>query len=147
MGRRATCQATITSGRSPPLVTSTWRSTLCMPNWMRLATNMTPNRILSSQTYLTMTCEEALTSRDSRAVDTRVAYGPLRTVSGTCGAGSLRGVNTGRGPVFRGQQGHNCRLDTPITIALSSGGDQFVSLNLDQQQQQQQQHRQQSSFQ
>jgi len=84
-------------------------------------------------------------SRERGAVDTRVAHGPLRTVSGTCGAGSLRGVNTGRGPVFRGQQGHNCRLDTPITIALSSGGDQFVSLNLDQQQQQQQ--RQQSSFQ
>ena len=83
-------------------------------------------------------------SRERGAVDTRVAHGPLRTVSGTCGAGSLRGVNTGRGPVFRGQQGHNCRLDTPITIALSSGGDQFVSLNLDKQQQQQ---RKQSSFQ
>jgi len=40
-----------------------------MPNWMPLATNMTPNRILSSQTYLTMTCEGAPTSRDSRAVD------------------------------------------------------------------------------
>jgi len=90
---------------------------------------------------------QTLVSRERGAVDTRMAHGPLRTVSGTCGAGSLRGVNIGRGPVFRGQQGHNCRLDTPITIALSSGGDQFVSLNLDQQQQQQQQHRQQSSFQ
>ena len=90
---------------------------------------------------------QTLVSRERGALDTRTAHGPLRTVSGTCGAGSLRGVNIGRGPVFRGQQGHNCRLDTPITIALSSGGDQFVSLNLDQQQQQQQQHRQQSSFQ
>ena len=81
------------------------------------------------------------------------SHGPLRTVSGSC-HGSLRGPRAQGQPVYRGQQigGHNCRLDTPITIALSSGGDQFVSLNLDQQQQQQQQkqqqqHRQQSSFQ
>ena len=40
-----------------------------MPNWMPLAINMNPNQILSSPTYLTMTCEGALTSRDSQAVD------------------------------------------------------------------------------
>ena len=89
---------------------------------------------------------QTLVARDRGVVDPRMPQGPLRTVSGTCGVGSLRGVGTShRGPVYRGQQGHNCRLDTPITIALSSGGDQFVSLNLDQQQQQPQ--RQQSSFQ
>ena len=77
-----------------------------------------------------------------RGADPRAA-GPLRTVSGTC-AGSLRGTR----PAYRGQQDH-AHLDTPITIALSSGGDQFVSLNLAEQQkrQQQQQRRQQSSFQ
>jgi hypothetical protein len=81
-------------------------------------------------------------SRDlARPLDPRAA-GPLRTVSGSC-VGSLRGA--GRGPAaYRGQQlaAHGCRLDTPITIALTQGGDQFVSLNLDQQQQ-----RNQSSFQ
>jgi len=52
---------------------------------------------------------------------------PVRTVSGSC-ASSLRATNKARTPVFNGQ---GLRFDTPITIALSPGGDQFVSLNLD----------------
>merc|ERR1711892_989519 len=52
---------------------------------------------------------------------------PVRTVSGSC-ASSLRAANKARTPVFNGQ---GFRFDTPITIALSPGGDQFVSLNLD----------------
>ena len=90
----------------------------------------------------TRTCQTV--SRERAAQDPRTS-GPLRTVSGSCN-GSLRGVRN-QGPAYRGQQlGQN--FTTPITIALSSGGDQFVSLNLQQQQQQQQQQqRQQSSFQ
>ena len=62
--------------------------------------------------------------------------GPVRTVSAGC-AGSLRAASRNRGAV----QGHpGLQLDTPITIALSPGGEQFVSLNMDRQHQQQRQH-------
>ena len=61
--------------------------------------------------------------------------GPVRTVSAGC-AGSLRAGSRNRGAV----QGHpGLQLDTPITIALSPGGEQFVSLNMDRQHQQQRQ--------
>ena len=53
---------------------------------------------------------------------------PVQTVSGRCGS-SLRGATKARTPVYS-LEGY--RLDTPITIAISRGGDQFVSLNLDQ---------------
>ena len=49
---------------------------------------------------------------------------PVQTVSGGC-ATSLRGRNS----VFNEQ---GLLFDTPITIALSPGRDQFVSSNIDQ---------------
>merc|ERR1719471_561559 len=65
----------------------------------------------------------------------------VRTVSAGCGGTSLRmGPTRMRQPLMTGtsQRGFT-GLDTPITIALSPGGEQFVSMSLDQQQQQQQQ--------
>ena len=56
---------------------------------------------------------------------------PLNTVSGSCSA-SLRCGTKQRQPVFGGGPGGSgLTLDTPITIALTPGGDQFVSLQLD----------------
>jgi hypothetical protein len=52
---------------------------------------------------------------------------PLNTVSASCSS-SLRGAIKHRQPVFGG---NGLNLDTPITIALTPGGDQFVSLQLD----------------
>ena len=62
----------------------------------------------------------------------------VQTLSARCGS-SLRMNPKTWGPVTSDghppqQQGFH-KLDTPITIALSPGGDQFVSLNLDQHQQ------------
>ena len=72
----------------------------------------------------------------------------VRTVSAGCGS-SLRVNTKTRSPMMtHGQHGQqNFRgLDTPITIALSPGGEQFVSLNLDQQQQLYQQQQQQQQL-
>ena len=67
----------------------------------------------------------------------------VRTVSACTPGSSLRlggGAGRARPPVTSSLQHPGFRsLDTPITIALSPGGEQFVSMNLDQQQQQQQQ--------
>ena len=71
----------------------------------------------------------------------------VRTVSACTPGSSLRlggGAGRARPPVTSGLQHPGFRsLDTPITIALSPGGEQFVSMNLDQQQQQQQLYQQQ----
>lgn len=59
----------------------------------------------------------------------------VATLSGSCSHHSLRGVNGHRlrQPIFHGDP----TLEAPITIALQ-GGEQFVSLKIDNQQQQQQ---------
>ena len=67
----------------------------------------------------------------------------VRTVSAGCGS-SLRVQNNkirppmllgGHQTMLGGHPGGLSRLDAPITIALSPGGEQFVSMNLDQAQQ------------
>ena len=64
----------------------------------------------------------------------RPGPGAVRTVSAGLG-NSLRMNTKSRGAVLPGPGAHHpsfSRLDTPITIALSPGGEQFVSMNLEQ---------------
>ena len=64
----------------------------------------------------------------------RPGPGAVRTVSAGLG-NSLRMNTKSRAPVLPGPGGQHpsfSRLDTPITIALSPGGEQFVSMNLEQ---------------